>query len=152
MSEIKFRGADADYYKFPEGVTELQDLIEHKKMSFALGNIFKAAYRLGEKSGTSLRYDLEKIVFFALRMLKNKNRKQDEIQFFLFADEYRWYARDEDGNCFLYADKPVLYEDGGYWEPPDYAEKDALPVEGMSPLIHKINKSVDWKDSLIERD
>ena len=30
----------------PKGVTQLSDLIKHKNILFALGNIFKACYRL----------------------------------------------------------------------------------------------------------
>lgn len=63
----KLSGADANYYKLPEGVRELQDLIEHRNMNFAIGNIFKASYRLGAKSGIDEIYDLEKIIFFAQR-------------------------------------------------------------------------------------
>ncbi|WP_457660104.1 hypothetical protein [Sinorhizobium medicae] len=38
-------------------------LIEHKRMEFGVGNIFKACYRLGEKDGTSKHFDLNKIIF-----------------------------------------------------------------------------------------
>jgi hypothetical protein len=62
-------GGSSDYYKIPVGAKDLLDLIEHKNMSFGLGNIFKACYRLGEKMGTSRKYDLEKIIFFAQREL-----------------------------------------------------------------------------------
>jgi len=61
-------GSSTDYYLLPPGAGDLLDLIEHKKMSFALGNIFKACYRLGEKSGVDLTYDINKIIFFAERM------------------------------------------------------------------------------------
>jgi hypothetical protein len=63
-------GGSTSYYEIPEGATELNDLIEHKKMSFALGNIFKACYRLGEKSGTDAAYDVRKMIFFANRILR----------------------------------------------------------------------------------
>lgn len=63
-------GGSTSYYEVPTGATELNDLIEHKKMSFALGNIFKACYRLGEKNGTDAAYDVRKIIFFANRILK----------------------------------------------------------------------------------
>ena len=66
--KIKSDGGSTDYYKLPEGATELNDLIEHKGMSFALGNVFKACYRLGEKEGNDLLYDINKIIFFAQRM------------------------------------------------------------------------------------
>ncbi|WP_181181956.1 MULTISPECIES: hypothetical protein [unclassified Mesorhizobium] len=45
------------------------DLIEHKRMGFSVGNIFKACYRLGSKEGTTRRYDLKKIIYFAEREL-----------------------------------------------------------------------------------
>jgi hypothetical protein len=63
-------GSNANYYKLPSEATELQDLIEHKNMNFARGNIFKAAYRLGDKEGIDEVYDLEKIIFFANREIK----------------------------------------------------------------------------------
>jgi len=33
-------------------------------MSFARGNIFKACYRLGEKEGTDIKYDINKMRLF----------------------------------------------------------------------------------------
>ena len=63
-------GGPSAYYDFPEGATTLNDLIEFKGMSFAQGNIFKAAFRLGNKEGISLEYDLKKIIYYADRMLK----------------------------------------------------------------------------------
>ncbi len=60
-------GGSTSYYKLPEGAKDLQDVIEAKNMNFAIGNIFKACYRLGEKDGTSADYDLNKIIFFAQR-------------------------------------------------------------------------------------
>lgn len=61
-------GGSTDYYRLPTGATELNDLIEHKGMSFALGNIFKACYRFGEKDAASRMYDLNKIIYFAERL------------------------------------------------------------------------------------
>ena len=63
-------GGSSDYYKLPLGATDLLDLIEHKNMGFGIGNIFKACYRLGDKAGTTRKYDLEKIIFFANRELQ----------------------------------------------------------------------------------
>lgn len=71
MSKVASDGGPSEYYDFPEGSTTLNDLIEYKNMSFAQGNIFKAAYRLGNKEGISLEYDLNKIIYYAER-LKNK--------------------------------------------------------------------------------
>lgn len=67
--KIASDGGPSEYYDFPEGCNTLNDLIEHKEMSFAHGNIFKAAFRLGHKQGISLEYDLNKIKYYADRML-----------------------------------------------------------------------------------
>lgn len=67
-------GSSSAYYFLPKGATELNDLIEHKEMSFARGNIFKALYRLGEKEGIDVEYDLNKIELF-LERLRDMNRK-----------------------------------------------------------------------------
>lgn len=78
-SSVVSDGGSTSYYELPEGSTELNDLIEHKKMSFALGNIFKACYRFGEKDTASRLYDLNKIIFFAerLKKLEEKNDTND---------------------------------------------------------------------------
>lgn len=68
--KVKSDGGSTDYYKLPAGATELADLIEHKKMDFNVGNIFKACYRLGEKEGNDLLYDINKIIYFAERLKK----------------------------------------------------------------------------------
>jgi hypothetical protein len=66
--EIKpLTGGSSSYYELPEDAKELQDLIEFKNMNFAIANIFKAAYRLGEKPGTDRLYDLDKMIWFATR-------------------------------------------------------------------------------------
>lgn len=63
-------GWSSSYYRLPVNAKELQDLIEHKDMNFSQGNMFKAIWRLGEKTGTSKQYDLEKIIWFAQRELE----------------------------------------------------------------------------------
>ena len=63
-------GGSTNYYELPPRAADLQDLIEYKKMDFSRGNIFKAAYRLGE-NGEDPRRDLNKIIWFATRMLQN---------------------------------------------------------------------------------
>ena len=62
-------GWSSHYYELPPEAEELQDLIEYRDMNFAVGNIFKAAYRLGRKPGTDVKYDLEKIIWYAQREL-----------------------------------------------------------------------------------
>ncbi len=63
-------GSTPEQYSFPAESKELQDLIEYRNMIFAVGNIFKACYRLGQKDGVSEEYDLNKIIFFAKRELE----------------------------------------------------------------------------------
>ena len=63
-------GYATDYYVLPEGAKELGDLIDYKNMSFNVGNVFKACYRLGEKEGTTKEYDLYKMIYFAQRELE----------------------------------------------------------------------------------
>ena len=65
--KIASDGLSTQYYELPEDASEIQDLIEHKNMNFAVGNIFKACYRLGEKAGQDNLYDLNKIIWFAER-------------------------------------------------------------------------------------
>jgi hypothetical protein len=68
--DAKLTGGSSSYYELPEGCKELQDLIEYKNMNFARGNVFKAAYRLGDKPGTDQIYDWEKIIWFAQREIE----------------------------------------------------------------------------------
>lgn len=67
-TKIASTGGSSSYYFLPKGATELNDLIEFKEMSFARGNIFKALYRLGEKEGIDIEYDLNKIELFLGRL------------------------------------------------------------------------------------
>ncbi len=69
-------GGKTSYYELPPQATELNDLIEHKGMSFALGNIFKACYRFGEKDAASRMYDLNKIIYFAERLKTLETRRK----------------------------------------------------------------------------
>jgi hypothetical protein len=75
MPKSKIEGWSSDYYKLPPDAKELQDLIEHQKMSFAEGNIFKAVYRLARKDGTSRMYDINKILWFAERLKRQEEEK-----------------------------------------------------------------------------
>ena len=85
-------GGSSDYYKIQvdhpttEGnkpyLAECNDIIEALGLSFAEGNILKAIWRSAAKrqgngkQGTTERYDLEKIVFFAKRLLTQIETKE----------------------------------------------------------------------------
>ncbi len=63
-AKIKSDGGPTSYYELPEGATELRHVISGKQMGFARGNVFKAMYRLGEKEGTDVMYDINKSRLF----------------------------------------------------------------------------------------
>ena len=67
-------GSTPSQYALPEGATELQDLIEAKDMNFALGNIFKAVYRMGRCEHSDRLRDLRKIIWFAQRELDRESK------------------------------------------------------------------------------
>ena len=70
----KSDGGSTEYYELPEHATELKHLISHRGMSFARGNVFKACYRLGEKEGADVLYDLRKMQFFVQDMIEMHER------------------------------------------------------------------------------
>ena len=63
-TKVQSDGGSTAYYELPEHATELRHLISYKGMSKSRGDIFKACYRLGEKQGADVRYDLNKMKFF----------------------------------------------------------------------------------------
>ncbi len=70
-------GGDTDYYKVPPNAEMLQDLIEYKDMSWNQANIFKATYRLKDNTHSDLDRELNKIIWFAQRMLDQSNHKDN---------------------------------------------------------------------------
>lgn len=74
---IKSDGGSSSYYDIPEDTRDIGDLIEHRQMSFGVGNIFKACYRMGRKSGVDDEYDLRKIIYFAERELEYVKRRRE---------------------------------------------------------------------------
>lgn len=77
-NKIKSDGGSTSYYDLPKHATELRHLISHKGMSKSRGDIFKACYRLGEKDGADLLYDLNKIEFF-IKDLKEMYERGEHI-------------------------------------------------------------------------
>ena len=62
-TKVASEGGSTSYYNIPMWTTELRHLISHKGMSKSRGDIFKACYRLGEKEGVDVGYDLNKMKF-----------------------------------------------------------------------------------------
>ena len=63
-------GSTPSQYGLPEGATDLQDLIEFRDMNFAIGNIFKACYRMHNCNHSITIRDVNKILWFANRELE----------------------------------------------------------------------------------
>lgn len=72
--KISSDGLSTSYYKLPSHASELRHLISHKGMSKSRGDIFKACYRLGEKDGTDILYDLNKMKFFIQDLIEMHGR------------------------------------------------------------------------------
>ncbi len=79
---VKSDGWSTSYYELPRGASELQDLIEHRQMNFSVGNIFKAAYRLGRKNGATTLYDLNKIRWYAEREIARLEAEKEKLNSF----------------------------------------------------------------------
>ena len=71
-NKSKNNGGTTDYYRIEPRWKTFQDVIEHRKMNYAQGNIFKVActFNIGRHSGTDYERDLNKIIWFARRELK----------------------------------------------------------------------------------
>lgn len=70
-------GGSSDYYRLPTDAAELGDLIEFADMNFNIGNIFKAAWRIGRKPGVNKLYDLNKIRWFVDREIARELRRRE---------------------------------------------------------------------------
>lgn len=93
MSDPEYTGLSVSYYKVrinhPTEIkepydAECNDIIEALGMSFAEGNVFKAIWRRcaarsgkAKKGYTDGRYDAEKILFFAQRILTQEHRNDN---------------------------------------------------------------------------
>lgn len=76
MGEEEPGGSTPSQYALPPGAVELQDLVEYREMNFSIGNIFKAAYRLGNCSHSDRLRDINKILWFANREKERLNNKE----------------------------------------------------------------------------
>jgi hypothetical protein len=73
-TKITSDGGSTDYYKLPEHAEELRHLVSYKGMSKSRGDVFKACYRLGEKEGAEILYDLRKMQFFVEDLIEMYGR------------------------------------------------------------------------------
>lgn len=66
----KSDGSTASYYRLPDNVRELQDLISYKNMNAQIGEIFRECYRYGQASHSDEVRGIKKILFYAEAELK----------------------------------------------------------------------------------
>lgn len=66
-------GGSTNYYKLPEGASELRHLIKHKKMEHGIGEAFCALYRLND-NGEYLR-NLKKAKFYIDAEIESEENK-----------------------------------------------------------------------------
>lgn len=59
---MRGNGLATDYYRLPDGATELRHIIKHKKMEHSIGEAFCALYRLND-NGEYIR-NLKKAKFY----------------------------------------------------------------------------------------
>ena len=76
-TKIKSDGGSTDYYRVYETDKDCQDIIERKGMNWNRGNVFKAAFRMGEKDGPDELYDWKKIKWFAEREIARLEGKDN---------------------------------------------------------------------------
>ena len=70
-------GSTADYYKLPDGATELQHLISHRNMNAQIGEILRACYRYGLASHSDQLRDAKKILFYAQAEVERLEKLSD---------------------------------------------------------------------------
>lgn len=73
--EFEAKGGPSDYYDFDASWVTLNECMEHlsksrwKEYSLHFKDIMKASFRFGAKEGNDLEYDVNKIIYSALRLL-----------------------------------------------------------------------------------
>lgn len=68
---VQSDGSTASYYELPAGARELQDLIAHRDMNHATGQIMCCVY---DYAKTGDRKFIEEIIFYANHELKNLHK------------------------------------------------------------------------------
>lgn len=64
-NQTKSDGSTASYYELPPGATQIRDLIQHRNMNHADGEIFCAIYRKGHCSHSDLLREARKVFSYA---------------------------------------------------------------------------------------
>ena len=90
---MKSDGSTADYYKLPEGATELQHLISHRNLNAQDGEMFRAIYRKGRASHSDELRDARKVLFYAQAEVERLEKLHKPIIRELYTDADQEKAR-----------------------------------------------------------
>lgn len=101
---MKSDGSTADYYKLPEGATELQHLISHRNLNAQDGEMFRAIYRKGRASHSDELRDARKVLFYAQAEVERLERLHKPVirELYTEADEKRMDVVGSNGNCGIH--------------------------------------------------
>jgi hypothetical protein len=75
---MKSDGSSAEYYRLPEGCTELQDLISYRNLNAQDGEIFRAIYRKGLADHSDALRDAKKVLFYARAEVERLEKLQSK--------------------------------------------------------------------------
>ena len=68
-------GSTPSQYALPAGVTDIQDLTEHRNMRHSVATIFETCYRMGRCGHSDELRDARKIQWFANRLVAQLERE-----------------------------------------------------------------------------
>lgn len=77
--KIASDGGSTGYYAVLDTDKDCQDIIERKDMNWNRANVFKAAFRMGEKDGPDELYDWRKIKWFAEREIARLEKTNEGL-------------------------------------------------------------------------
>lgn len=86
-SAVTSSGGPSSYYDIPLGIVTLNDLLEWLAInrwgpySIHMKDLFKGGFRFGAKSGTSLEYDANKLIYSGCRLLAMIAGKQRVVAY-----------------------------------------------------------------------
>lgn len=167
MTKTTSTGWSTSYYDIPQEAQQIQDLIELRGMNFSVGNIFKAAYRLGAKEGVDEVYDLNKIIWFAEReKARILNEQGGQLSFDFAGDEEEEFPYDNDEEDVdvpdVWGEAEMVHEFHKAFDLPVYfpdfiTDEDvttlraSLVMEEAGELEEAVEKYLDYPDSYNER-
>lgn len=96
-------------------------------------------------SGTWIDIDVPSFDWFS-HEYRAKPVSPDEINWSEVHEDYKFMARDDSGDAYVFKNMPIARVNSGYW----------ISEEGLTEQVNGLfssyrNNGKDWKDSLVER-